>query len=71
MSRSYKKPYVSSTCIGDKAGMQKWWKKEMNGSVRRSKDEIGDGMAYKKMTCYYWGPNDGKQYWDNEEAKRK
>ena len=61
MSRSRKKPYHSTTCIGSRAGMQKDWKKECNRSIRHSK-EIYNGGYFKKMNHQWDSPNDGKRY---------
>jgi hypothetical protein len=71
VSRSYKKAYVSTTCIGAKAGMQKDWKRELNRSLRRKDDELQDGGSYKKIKGDSWGPSDGKHYWDDDKARRK
>jgi len=69
MSRSYKKPYISTTCIGDKAGMMKWWKKQCNKKVRSS--ECTNGAEYKKLVNQWQAPNDGKMRWDEPRARRK
>lgn len=71
MSRSYKKPYVSSTCIGSDPGMQKDWKRERN-KVLRSKVDLPDGMGYKKLSGDIWNsPSDGKRYSDEDKDRRK
>lgn len=71
MSRSYKKPYVSNTCIGSDPGMQKDWKRERN-KVLRSKVDLPDGMGYRKLgEKWATSPNDGRSYRDDDKARRK
>lgn len=74
MSRSHKKPYCSTTCIGERAGMMKWWKSMVNRKLRRVQDdELVSGGHYKKVLGHSsWdAPKDGKHYWDDPKGKRK
>ena len=67
MSRSYKQPYHSITCIGSRTGMQKAWKKQSNKVLRQAKDIENFGF-YKKIVDAWSAPNDGKTY--NPEWKK-
>lgn len=66
MSRSYKKPYISTTCAGARPGVQKKWKKEYNRRIRRiSPHEELPGSRVKQLVSDAWvAPNDGKCYWE-------
>jgi hypothetical protein len=70
MSRSKKKPYISTTCIGDRAGVMKDWKKSANKKLRKvpvDRDVLPDKREVDKWSA----PNDGKHYWDDNKATRK
>jgi hypothetical protein len=74
MSRSRKKnPYVSTTCVGSRAGMQKDWKAECNQRIRGQPVdvEIPKGRGYRKITEAWSAPNDGKHLWDEPRGYRK
>lgn len=73
MSRSYKKPYHSTTCSGARPGIMKSWKKQNDKSLRHK--EIEENLPpsyYKKLNDAWSAPNDGKIYNpDYKKAHRK
>lgn len=65
MSRSRKKPFHSTTCIGARPGVQKEWKKECNNKLRSipEEQEIPKHGIYKRMSGDIWScPSDGHVY---------
>jgi hypothetical protein len=62
MSRSYKKPYVSTTTDGCNPGVMKTWKKQCNKTIRKNRPDLGNGGHYKKTVNQWDAPNDGKVY---------
>jgi len=66
MSRSYKKtPWATDGRNGRKS-----WKRIANKTIRKYKNEIKKGKAYKKLYCSY-NIHDYKSRWPWEEAKFK
>lgn len=73
MSRSHKKPYINNTCLGNRAGMQKKWKKECNRLIRRIpiEAEIPNNSGYSKYSDPWQSPADGNHYWTDPAGVRK
>ena len=63
MSRSIRKTPI----VKDGGRSSKRGKKQANKAVRKYKDEISNGAAYKKIYCSY-NINDYITYWTEEDA---